>query len=217
MHFSVLIIGDDPELQLDRYWELDLDEEELVQDPRAEFLITFPAAALPALARRFIDEVAPSDPERAARYRRLLKEDRLPELLSEHYGGQLGPEGDWGYYVNPEGKWDWCLLGGRAQGALALLPGKSGTVGERSWTNPNAPDDPTACDQAHFADIDWPRTRARFTPYAVLKDGEWHDQGEAGQFDSSDAAADAAWEAEVDRLLAGLPPETVISVYDCHI
>lgn len=32
-----------------------------------------------------------------------------------------------------------------------------------------------------------------------------------------DPKEEAAWEANVDALLKDLPPETLVSVYDCHI
>ena len=36
-HFTVLVIGDNPEAQLEPFWELDLSPEEAAEDPRAEF------------------------------------------------------------------------------------------------------------------------------------------------------------------------------------
>lgn len=218
MHFSVLIIGENPELQLDPFWELDLPDEEVARDYRAEFLAVIPASRLQDRAAKIVDEIEAGDPEKGARLRAELEAGRLEEILSEAHGGYLGPEGDWGYYANPDAKWDWFLLGGRWQGSLRLLPGKSGTVGERSWTNVSKPDDPGLCDQALFGDIDWPVTRSVFTPFAVIKDGEWRDIGAAGIWGREpDPEADAVWEKTVDDLLAGLPPETLISVFDCHI
>lgn len=110
------------------------------------------------------------------------------------------------------------MLGGRFQGLLRLLPGKSGVCGENSWTNDGKPQDPNACDQAMFGDIDWPATRQEFTPFAVLKYGEWSEQGEMGWFGCiADPKADAAWEQEVDALLKDLRLKTPVAVYDCHI
>jgi hypothetical protein len=232
MHFSVLIIGENPELQLDPYWELDLSEDEIARDYRAEFLVVIPAARLKERAVKIIDifrlqdraeKIATgSEGKESATLKRLraaLKAGRLEEILAEVHGGYLGPQGDWGYYANPHAKWDWFLLGGRWQGSLRLLPGKSGTVGERSWTNMSKPDDPGLCDQALCGDIDWPATRSVFTPFAVIKDGEWYEQGDSGWFDSPTASteSDEAWSAGVDALLKGVPPETLISVFDCHI
>ena len=33
----------------------------------------------------------------------------------------------------------------------------------------------------------------------------------------SDPKREEAWAAEIDALLKDLPPETLVSVYDCHI
>ena len=213
-----MIIGDNPEQQLERYQELDLPEAELAQDSRAEFLAVFPAASLPAVARRFLAEAEANFPERAERYRTLIDEGRHLDVLEEHHGGQVGPEGDWGYYANPDGRWDWYQFGGRFSGLLRLIPGRKGITGERSWTNADEPASPATCDQACCGDIDWLATRLAFTPFAVISDGVWYEQGESGIWSATpNPEADAAWEREVDGFLEGLWPETLISVYDCHI
>lgn len=56
------------------------------------------------------------------------------------------------------------------------------------------------------------------TTFAVVKNGEWYERGEMGWFafvaNEKDAAA---WHGEVTALLADLSPDTLISIYDCHI
>jgi len=37
-HFVVIVFGDNPKEALEPYWELDLSEEELKNDPRASFI-----------------------------------------------------------------------------------------------------------------------------------------------------------------------------------
>ena len=58
----------------------------------------------------------------------------------------------------------------------------------------------------------------KLTPFAVLKHGEWYEQGEMGWFGvAANMLDDAAWEEEVSRLLADVPADELVSVYDCHI
>jgi hypothetical protein len=217
-HYSVLIIGPDPELQLDPFAELSALDGPPAENWRAVFEVEVLQADFAATARQIVTRAEAKGQGDLPRLRELLAAENYPEIFAGWFGGDLGPEGDWGYWSNPEAKWDWFLLGGRWQGRLRLLPWRSGTSGECSWTNDGEPEDPNAFDQALFCDIDWPATRKEFTPFAVLKDGEWHEQGAMGWFGAiSGPKADATWEAEVDALLKDLPPATLVSVYDCHV
>jgi hypothetical protein len=217
-HFSVLILGDDPEMQLHPFAELTAADGPAAEDHRAEFVIDAPAGTFADTARAIIADLETGSPELVDEYRALLAGEGPEAVLRRWFGGGPGPDGDWGRYTNPSAKWDWCVLGGRFQGLLRLLPGKSGVSGQRSWTNADEPVIPGSCDQARCGDIDWPATRQQFTPFAVLKDGEWHEQGEAGWFGAvANAKDDAAWAAEADALLQDLPPATLVSVWDCHV
>lgn len=63
------------------------------------------------------------------------------------------------------------------------------------------------------------RARNRsFTPYAVLKDGEWFAKGEMGLFGVSHDSVDPdTWDSRVWELLRDLPEDTLITAVDCHI
>jgi hypothetical protein len=217
-HYSVLILGPEPETQLDPFWELDLPDDLLAEDYRADFDPVIPSSRFAEAAARITAQAEAAGDECAARYRASLEAKDYAAIFTDAHGGQLSPDGDWGHYFNPQAKWDWFVLGGRSQGQLRLLPGRTGVIGERSWGNADAPVLPGTCDQARAGDIDWPATRQEFTPFAVLKDGDWRDQGQMGWWGAViDPKAEAAWAAEVDALLKELPPETLVSVYDCHI
>lgn len=57
-----------------------------------------------------------------------------------------------------------------------------------------------------------------FTPYAVLKDGEWYSKGKMGLFGmSSDNVDPDTWNERVWELLRDLPEDTLITAVDCHI
>lgn len=54
--------------------------------------------------------------------------------------------------------------------------------------------------------------------FAVLKDGKWYERGSMGWWCMvADEKDSDAWQQEIQKLLEGLPPETVITVVDCHI
>jgi hypothetical protein len=217
-HFSVLILGDEPEEQLEPFAELSAIDGPLAEDWRAAFVTEVPRDRFAAAAREITVAAEAAGMPYAPRYRRLVQAADYAALFTDFFGGESGPDGDWGYYANPAAKWDWFVLGGRFQGRLRLLPGRRGFSGERSWFNEDAPVLPNTCDQARAGDIDWAATRKVFTPFAVLKDGEWFEQGEMGWWGCVIAEkTDAAWAEEVAALLQGLPPETLVSVYDCHI
>lgn len=64
------------------------------------------------------------------------------------------------------------------------------------------------------------RARARFSTYAVVKDGEWHEQGRMGWWGLSDEPEDAArtWPEEYHaRFIEGCDPDMWVTVVDCHI
>jgi hypothetical protein len=54
--------------------------------------------------------------------------------------------------------------------------------------------------------------------FAVVKEGQWYERGEMGWWAciSNEKEADV-WAKEFDSLLSSLPPDTLISIYDCHI
>jgi len=60
--------------------------------------------------------------------------------------------------------------------------------------------------------------RSALTPFAVVKDGQWHERGSMGWFAMvSDEKDPDAWEREVSALFDSLSPDTWVAVIDCHI
>lgn len=54
--------------------------------------------------------------------------------------------------------------------------------------------------------------------FAVIKDGIWYEKGEMGWWGITTNEKDQTkWNEEFDALLKGLPDDTLLSVYDCHI
>lgn len=59
---------------------------------------------------------------------------------------------------------------------------------------------------------------SRFTPFAVVKDGKWYERGKMGWWACvSDEKEIDDWNAECNKLLEGLEPDTILTLVDCHI
>lgn len=57
-----------------------------------------------------------------------------------------------------------------------------------------------------------------FSTFAVVKDGKWYERGKMGWWACvSDEKETEAWTEEFTKLIEGLPEDTMLSVYDCHI
>ena len=54
--------------------------------------------------------------------------------------------------------------------------------------------------------------------FAVLMDGEWYERGNMGWWGIiANEKGQDVWEEEFWKLIEKLPPNTWLSVYDCHI
>jgi len=93
---------------------------------------------------------------------------------AEKYMGFVFQDGMYGYYYNPNAKWDWYAIGGRWRGYLKLKPGKVGFLSPPYSSNCNVPDG--YCDQAKNGDIDWEGMKIDSYKSAE-KDWEWLTSG----------------------------------------
>lgn len=57
-----------------------------------------------------------------------------------------------------------------------------------------------------------------FTPFAVLKDGEWLESGNMGWFGISiDNKKPKEWKTEIEQVLKDVPDNELLTIVDCHI
>ena len=110
-------------------------------------------------------------------------------------------------------KWDWYVMGGRWSGWLPLKPGCAGVLGEPGVMD-NAPVAGGA-DQASKRDIDF--DARPLIPFAIVKDGVWHESGSMGWFAMVDGADPDEWAAIVARLYAESDDDALFTLFDCHI
>jgi len=197
-HFTVMVIGEDPEGQLEPF-------SEHIELPRYKVgKVSFEELS------RFVEHYAPQHLDEK------ITTEELYKLHGVDWNGNMwkkNSDGNWDEWstYNPNSKWDWYQLGGRWSGRIQLKEGAtSGTVGAAGVFG-----NEIGIDQALLGEI---ANINELTTFAVLKDGEWFEQGQMGWFGmSSNDKNEEDWEAEVRSLLEGLPDDTLISMYDCHI
>lgn len=132
-HFTVMVIGDNPEEQLAAYQENNMGDCPMEY---MEFNDTEPE-----VRKQYEEE----DEETKAKY------PDFKSYIEEYHGYKIDEEqGKYGYWENPNAKWDWYQLGGRWSGMLKIKPGATGTIGETSWMSQGA----AGIDQAKKGDID---------------------------------------------------------------
>jgi len=223
-HFTVLILGPDPEGQLAPF------DENLEMDPFVKFtkeeLIEHTRKEIQEYKKMYYDEYAANpdkyieDCKNARHIEYLINEfptklsftdnQLYEEGIKYEEPENLGPNGEVYSTYNPKSKWDWYSLGGRWSGLIKLKEGAEGIEGE-SGVGGNE----TGIDQAKKGDI---ANLDEIRTFAVLKDGEWFERGSMGWWGMvSDEKPDEEWETQFKNLLDGLPDDTLISIYDCHI
>jgi hypothetical protein len=186
-HYVVFVFGKEPVGdQLEPYWELDMTQEDMKKDPRAEFVAA---------------ETAESALEKFIIHNETYEEQysSVQEYMQKWHG--YIQEGDeYGYYHNPNAKWDWWVVGGR-WGFFLMLKDKS------------------SANTATVGEVDWPLMEEElFSPYAVLIDGKWTAKGEMGWFGlSDDHCEDNKWDEWFWTKVKELPDDYPVTVVDLHI
>lgn len=197
-HYTCMVIGDNPEDQLEPYYELEcsMNREEIMNDPRAEFIKEMSTTEL---EEEYL--------EKKEKY----NYETLEEFAEDYYGYTKSESEDvWGRWTNPKSKWDWYQLGGRWSGLIKLKEGANGLKGQ-----PGVFDNEVGIDCALKGDI---ANFDELKTFAIVKDGMWYERGEMGWWAAvSNEKSDEEWEAQRKILMESLPDDTLISIFDCHI
>ena len=132
-HYTILVIGDDVESQLQPYHEY---ESTGTMDEYVKFVKT---------------------EETVRDMRKIYKEHKedyatFEDFVREWYGYRK-ENGIWGRYTNPNSKWDWWVVGGRWSGHLKLKKGAEGELGSPGVFG--TPAQPGYADVACKGDVDW--------------------------------------------------------------
>lgn len=152
-------------------------------------------------------------------------------VIGEDVDGALAPFNE-ETAVDGNAKWDWYVIGGRYAGRLVTKAGEvcdSARIGDLDlaamlerrravYREVFYGDEFSGVQDGETVDEYVNRSARAISAFAVLKDGEWYEKGEMGWWGVvSNAKDDAEWQAKVEELVGALPPETRITVVDCHI
>jgi hypothetical protein len=152
MHYTVLVIGEDIDKILYPYWELDLSREDMKKDPRAKFKVEIPdgisASGLSHADQEFLSWKI-KNPDLCTKYNYKTS----AEWIKKYFEYAHVPGEGYGYYHNPNAKWDWYSPGGRWTGVFPLKKGATGKLGQPGAFG-NQPKEGRV-DQARIGDIDW--------------------------------------------------------------
>lgn len=117
---------------------------------------------------------------------------------------------------NANSKFDTYQLGGRFYGYLVLkVNAPAGRDRE---------DRPTRfVNRAFHRDVDWDATKAqalaassRYELFAILNQGVWSQHAQISWRSNSPNVPGDQWRRAFDRVIEGLLPDDVITIFDCH-
>lgn len=232
-HFTVLVVGENPEDQLAPFQESNMD------DCPEEYL-------------EFFDVT-----EKYQKQYQEMKQDypSFDTFMSDYAGyDAVDPKTlKYGYWKNPRAKWDWYLLGGRWSGYFLLTDGSradtalNGTIDWQAMTAArakNAQSDYSefeakfATDSNHNGAMAWfefgianigskdnfiPESKesyiARYSTvatFAVLTGGIWYEREVGWSAVVTEEESDK-WNSKFISLVESLSNDTLLSLYDCHI
>jgi len=165
-HFTVLVIGDNPEEQLSPFNEQPPEGSEYLEfnDCTEEVKEAWENKMIPCVKIR-ADENNPQgrwvcEYSSAGRNAKIgSKMDKpahevykdINQFAEDWFGYHLSGA-SWGYWHNPNAKWDWYSLGGRWKGNFLLKPGAEGITGESGVFDNEAR--PGYVDRCRRGDID---------------------------------------------------------------
>jgi len=162
------------------------------------------------------------------------------KYLEEWHGLDKDKEtGRYGYWRNPNAKWDWYVLGGRWNNSFILKDGsfsdqaKKGDIDfeemekvnekklNKNWKE--AKKEKNKVMQKMIYGIEegdtlesYVESQKKFSTFALLKEGQWYEKASMGWWGLT-TNTNEDWYSEFDKLLKELPENTLLSVYDCHI
>lgn len=211
-HFTVIVIGENPDLQLAPYSEEDFEPQYGVfEDTEEQDLLDYKEKPVEVVdmpdgsVLYYRDDVFAKIDPKTYQYEytypegAVIRQGSFKELYStfeeymKKYNGisQRDPQkGRYGYWCNPNAKWDWYSIGGRWTGYFKLKQGAEGTLG-RPGVFGNKPSDGWV-DVVKLKDIDF-----------------------EGMFEQSIKEANETYD-EIDRVLKGRSLPSWRAIRDKH-
>lgn len=173
-HFAVLVIGEDPEKQLEKFDEnLELDryveytKQELI-DKEKQSIEDYRTTTYAQYLKDPIKYAEDCTNENHLNYLRndfpkkleMSDDDIYKDSIKWYEPGDIGPEGEVYSVRNNQAKWDWYQIGGRYAGQIMVKPGVEIEDPNFSWgweeeDRKEVMDKGSATDQAYVKDIDF--------------------------------------------------------------
>ena len=244
-HFCVLVIGENPESQIEKYDEnLELPmhmvatKEDLIKKQRkwiedyknglyAEFLKDPEAYKAGCTNEKHIEYLEKTFPQMLEWTDEQCYQEEIKDYLEYIEDGEtwceVHSDGSLWETSNEKAKWDWYKMGGRWRGRLKLKqpddqhPLYDGwEFSEKNHSGEyNRLRKEGYCDQALVGEIS---NLNEITTFALVKEGEWYEKGEMGWWGVVTNPKDEdVWKEEVKKLLQGLSDDTLLTILDCHI
>lgn len=160
-HFTVAVIGEDVEGQLEPFQENNMGD---CPAEYLEFEIEYRKEHFKEDATNLMENMEKSFKkdgkkswvaDKITDYRKLFKEKKYGEFLQKYGNYSKDSDGNLGYMTNLNSKWDWYQIGGRWAGMLKLKKGRSGIRGDKSWGHKEDPYASGGVDSALVKDIDF--------------------------------------------------------------
>lgn len=233
-HFTVLVVGSDYKKQLEKYWELDLKEEDAIKDPRSvfndktdEYLDEYQNKTIEKVLMPDGRELFKWDEEFLVQNPKnpLCKNTVIPEnleikkykfselyetfdiFMTEWHGSTKLSNGRYGYYYNPNAKWDWYQVGGRWNGFFKLKEGITGECGKPGVFGDKRESLSGRADIARKGDIDFEGMRSEYVDECYADYVKFHDIVSGREipkwseflekYNNIEEARDSYWENEV--------------------
>lgn len=244
-HFCVLVIGENPESQIEKYDEnLELPmhmvatKEDLIKKQRkwiedyknglyAEFLKDPDAYKAHCTNEKHIEYLEKTFPKilewtDEQCYQEEIKLNYL-DIEDGKTWCEIHSDGSLWKTSNEKAKWDWYKMGGRWRGMLKLKqPDDQHPLYDGlEFYEKNQSEEYNRlrkegyCDQAIVGEIS---NLEEIVTFALVKEGEWYEKGEMGWWGVVTNPKDEdVWKEEVKKLLQGLSDDTLLTILDCHI
>lgn len=172
--------------------------------------------------------------EKLENYDKVKNFKKIPveDFMRQHSGYKIDESGNWGYFHNPNAKWDWFVIGGRWENMLvtkdgelcnsavikdidfAEMGGKQKEMAEKQWEEYGKELSGTKSEYINKQGV--------FITHAILINGEWLESGRMGWFGMNTATKEKedTWEKEYSKLLEKFikeNPNDMLTIVDCHI
>lgn len=197
-HFTVLVVGKNPEKQLSPY---DENIEVYVTKKEKQDFIDY-----------YTKDKNPEGINDGKTFAQLYKEHGEGWNNNEWKSVGHGKLAQYSTY-NKLSKWDWYSLGGRWTGFFKLKEGKTGEVGEEGLMTQPAKEG--FADSALKGNVDLENSEQQ-TTFAIVKDGKWIEKGKMGWW-ACVSDEDKNWDKKFKKIWDSIKDDELVSLYDCHI